>query len=182
LVESAAALVDDVTAERLVGAAAPSLTLVSTEGPVVVAELASELFVLFVYPHATGTPDPPVGSWPMIAGARGCTAQACGFRDQETRLRNLGAKIAGLSVQTIDEQRAFARRVGLTFALISDPRCELAVALHLPTFEAEGRIFYRRVTLVWESGRVIKALGNIREPERNAVDVAEWLERRRGVT
>lgn len=89
---------DDRSADSLLGAALPALTLESTAGRVDLAELAADLLILFVYPHATGLPDAPVPGWDLIPGARGCTVQACGFRDQHDRLRELQAVLAGLSV------------------------------------------------------------------------------------
>jgi peroxiredoxin len=168
-------------AERLLGAALPTLTLDSTEGRINLSELAGDLLVLFVYPHATGLPDAPVSGWDLIPGARGCTAQACGFRDHHRRLRTLGAHVAGLSVQTVEEQRAFAARVELRYPLISDPKRRLAAALGLPTFTADGRIFYRRLTLIGKGARIVKVFSPVTQPEGNAGQVATWLEAGDGV-
>jgi peroxiredoxin len=162
-------------AERVLGAALPALTLESTAGRVDLAELASDLLVLFVYPHATGLPDAPVPDWNLIPGARGCTAQACGFRDHHDRLGDLGAALAGLSAQTVVEQRAFAARVDLHYPLISDPTRQLAAVLGLPTFTAGGQTFYKRLTLIARNGRVVKVFCPVLDPERNAADVAAWL-------
>lgn len=162
--------------EGLVGTALPALALDSTAGPVDLAELGAELLVLYVYPHATGLPDAPVPDWDLIPGARGCTAQSCAFRDQHDRLTELGAELAGLSVQAVEEQREFAARVGLGYRLISDPARQLAAALGLPTFTAAGRTFYKRLTLVAREEHVVKVFYPVLEPERNAADVAAWLE------
>lgn len=163
-------------AERLLGAELPALTFESTTGPADLRELAGDLLVLFLYPHATGQPEPPVPDWDRIPGARGCTAQSCSFRDHHDRLIELGAQVAGLSVQTVDDQRAFATRVGLHYPLISDPTRQLAAALGLPTFTAWGRTFYRRLTLIAQGGRIEKVFYPVPAPERNAADVAAWLE------
>ena len=169
------AVADDDVAERLVGAIVPALTLDSTVGRINLTELTRGLLVLFVYPHATGLPDAPVSGWDVIPGARGCTAQACGFRDHHERLLGLGAEVAGLSVQTVDEQSEFAARVGLRYPLVSDPRRRLAAELGLPTFSADGQIFYRRLTLIGEGGRVVKVFSPVLQPEGNAQEVAAWL-------
>jgi peroxiredoxin len=159
------------------GRALPALRLESTGGPVALTELAADLLVLFVYPHATGLPGAPVAGWDLIPGARGCTAQSCAFRDEHARLSALGATVAGLSVQTVAEQREFAARVGLTYPLISDPERRLAAALGLPTFAAGGRAFYERLALIAVQGRVGKVFHPVPEPERNAAEVADWLKR-----
>jgi peroxiredoxin len=162
--------------DHLVGATVPSLALESTAGPVDLDDYASELLVLFVYSHATGLPGAPVRGWDQIPGAHGCTEQSCSFRDRHDRLEQLGARVAGLSAQTVDEQREFAGRVGLRFPLLSDPDRRLAAALGLPTFTAEGRTFYRRLALIARRGLVIKVFFPVAEPERNAADIVNWLE------
>jgi peroxiredoxin len=161
--------------DHLLGAALPSLRLESTAGEVDLDALATGLLVLFIYPHATGLPDAPVPGWDTIPGARGCTAQSCGFRDEHDRVADLGATIAGLSVQTAEEQREFAARVGLRFPLISDPGLRLAAALRLPTFTAGERAFYERLTLVARERSIGKVFHPVPAPERNAADVLRWL-------
>lgn len=164
--------------ERLVGGRLPSLRLDSTRGPVQLSALAERLLVLFVYPHGTGLPEPPVPEWDSIPGARGCTAQACGFRDHYARLTELGTEVAGLSVQTVDEQRQFAERVGLQYRLISDAARVLQAALGLPTFAAGDRTFYRRLTLVAERGVIAEVFDPVAAPADNAAAVMRWLEDR----
>jgi len=48
--------------------------------------------VLFAYPR-TGVPGQisPVDGWDMIPGARGCTPQACAFRDLHKEITAAGA-------------------------------------------------------------------------------------------
>ena len=176
-VERPTAVADAALADRLAGAAVPNISLPSTAGPIDLAELTAGPVALFVYPHATGLPDAPVPEWELIPGARGCTAQACGFRDSFHRLRHLGAEVAGLSVQSVDDQRQFAARGGVEYPLISDQDLRLAAELGLPTFTASGRTFYRRVTLVARDGRIAKVFSPVRDPEGNALEVASWLER-----
>ena len=168
-------LEDDGACDHLVGAVFPPLTLESTAGSVDLAELAANLLVLFVYPHATGLPGDPVPGWDLIPGARGCTAQSCAFRDQHDRLTDLGATLVGLSVQTVDEQREFAARVGLRYPLISDPARRLGAALALPTFTSGGQTFYKRLALIAAQGRIVKVFYPVVEPEQNASDAADWL-------
>jgi peroxiredoxin len=164
--------------DHLLGRRIPPLRLDSTEGPVRLSSLAEQRLVLFIYPHATGLLDPPVPQWDSIPGARGCTAQACGFRDHYARLTELGAEVAGLSAQTVSEQRDFAERVRLQYRLISDPARALEAALALPTFAAGGRSFYRRLTLVAEDDVIVKVFDPVAAPAKNAAEVVRWLESR----
>jgi len=168
--------IDADLADSLSGEPLPKLTLDSTAGPVDLAKLARDLLVLFIYPHATGLPDAPVPGWDSVPGARGCTAESCAFRDAHDRFTEVGATLAGLSVQEVDEQRRFAARVGLRYRLISDPTRRLAVALGLPTFTLSGVTFYRRLTLIAAQGRIAKTFYPIADPERHASAVLEWLQ------
>jgi len=168
--------IDADLADSLSGEPLPKLTLDSTAGPVDLAKLARDLLVLFIYPHATGLPDAPVPGWDSVPGARGCTAESCAFRDAHDRFTEVGATLAGLSVQEVDEQRRFAARVGLRYRLISDPTRRLAVALGLPTFTLSGVTFYRRLTLIAAQGRIAKTFYPIPDPERHASAVLEWLQ------
>jgi peroxiredoxin len=166
--------------DHLVGRRIPRLRLDSTHGRVLLSSLAERRLVLFIYPHATGLPEPPVPEWDSIPGARGCTVQSCGFRDHNARLTELGAEVAGLSVQTVTEQRDFAQRVGLHYRLISDPARAVEAALGPPTFLAGGRIFYRRLTLVAERAVIVKVFDPIAAPADNAAEVVHWLEDQEG--
>ena len=167
--------VDDGACDHLVGRPVPSLTLDSSLGPVSFRELAVDLAVLYVYPR-TGRPDRPVPSgWDAIPGARGCTPQSCGFRDHAAELAELGARVAGLSAQTLEEQVEFAEREHMPFPVVADPERRLGAALGLPTFEFEGLELYKRVTLVLEAAHVAKVFYPVFPPDRNAADVVAWL-------
>jgi peroxiredoxin len=170
--------VDDGACDHVEGLAVPVLTLDSSRGPVELAELGSGLAVLYVYP-ATGRPDRPVPEgWDAIPGARGCTPQSCAFRDAAEEFEELGASLAGLSAQTLDEQVEAAARLALPYPVLSDPELRLAAALRLPTFGFEGRTLYRRLTLVLERGAVARAFYPVFPPDRNAGDVLSWLRSR----
>src|SRR5947207_660089 len=74
--------VDDGACNHLQGMELPTLPLSSTSGDIVNLRDTRGLMVLLVYPR-TGTPGVPLPEgWNAIPGARGCTPEACGFRDQ----------------------------------------------------------------------------------------------------
>jgi peroxiredoxin len=167
--------VDDGACDHLRGAAVPELTRESSQGPVELSELSAELAVLYVYPR-TGRPDRPVPeAWDAIPGARGCTPQSCAFRDHAAELAEVGARVAGLSVQTLEEQNEFAERERMPFPVIADPERRVGEALGLPTFTFEDEELYRRVTLVLDAGRVAGVFYPVFPPGRNAADVIAWL-------
>jgi peroxiredoxin len=167
--------VDDGACDHLNGLAIPSLTLDSSRGPVDLAELGAERAVLYVYPR-TGRPDRAVpAGWDAIPGARGCTPQSCAFRDHAAKLAGLGARVAGLSAQSLEEQVEVAERLHLPFPVIADPERRLGAAIGLPTFEFEGATLYKRVTLVIEGGQIVKVFYPVFPPDRNAEEVLAWL-------
>ncbi|WP_434619888.1 redoxin domain-containing protein [Arthrobacter sp. A5] len=132
--------VDDGAADHLVGLAMPKLTLSATAGRKVnLADLGSGRTVIYLYP-LTGVPgtDLPDG-WDAIPGARGCSTEACDFRDHFMVLGDAGVEnVFGMSSQDTYYQHEVVDRLGLPFPMLSDPTFALADALTLPTFAAPG--------------------------------------------
>jgi len=166
---------DDGAADHLPGAHVPPLVLDSSAGPVDLAELCAERGVVYVYPRSGRPGVPLLPGWNDIPGARGCTPQSCAFRDHHAELKALGARVAGLSAQPLDDQIEFAERNRMPFPVVSDPLLRLEAELGLPTFETAGLRLYKRLTLVAECGVVVKAFYPVFPPDRNAGDVVAWL-------
>jgi peroxiredoxin len=162
---------DDGAADHLLGAEVPSLTLDSSVGPVDV----SAFGVVYVYPR-TGKPGvPSLPGWDAFPGARGCTPQSCAFRDHAAELAELGATVAGLSAQSLDDQIEFAERNHMPYPVIADPGLRLRDALHLPTFEIAGHTLYKRLAWIARDRRIEHVLYPVFPPDRNAADVVAWL-------
>src|SRR5215208_6485320 len=127
---------DDGAADHLPGTRLPPLALRATDGTDVRLGQLPGLSVVFAYPR-TGRPgeEPPGGEagWNAIPGARGCTPEACSFRDEAARFREIGVRVFGLSTQDTDYQREAVERLHLTYPLLSDASLELTRALSLPT-------------------------------------------------
>jgi peroxiredoxin len=170
--------VDDGAARHLTGASLPDITLLATAGPAVTLSKLKGASVLYVYPR-TGVPgvDAPPG-WDDIPGARGCTPQSCGFRDHAAELEMLGARVAGLSAQSLEEQEEAAARLHIPYPVIADPELLLARELDLPTFSFEGVELYKRVTLILARGRIEHVFYPVFPPDRNAAMVVAWLRAR----
>ena len=168
---------DDGAADHLPGAALPPLTLPDTGGnDVALDRLGPGRAVIYLYP-LSGRPgvDLPNG-WDAIPGARGCTPEACGFRDHHADLQAAGAHaVYGLSSQSPDYQAELADRLGLPFTILSDPDLALAEALDLPTFEASGERLFSRLTMIVADGRIEHAFYPIFPPDQHAAEVVEWL-------
>jgi peroxiredoxin len=165
---------DDGACDHLPGLEVPHLRLESSHGTVDVHDFE----VLYVYPQSGRPGRPMLPGWDAIPGARGCTPQSCGFRDHAAELAELGARVAGLSAQSLDDQEEFAERNHMPFPVISDPRRELGAALGLPTFETSGLVLYKRLALVSEGGRIVKVFYPVFPPDRNAEEVVQWLRER----
>ena len=177
---------DDGAAAHLPGTVMPPIALPSTDGGTMRVDTVPGGFarlIIYAYPM-TGLPGVPVpDGWDEIPGARGCTPQACGFRDHATELGALGAAVAGLSTQGTAYQQEAATRLRLPFPLLSDAELELTTALRLPTFgidlpaayEGGGpRTLLKRITLVVRDGRVEKVFYPVFPPDRHAEEVLAW--------
>jgi peroxiredoxin len=147
---------DDGASDHLPGARLPSVPLASTAANLVDLSALDGRTVVYCYPM-TGKPgkDLPQG-WNEIPGARGCSPQSCFFRDHHAELRNLGARVYGISTQDTDYQTEAAERLHLPFELLSDEDLEFATALGLPPFEVEGIVLLKRLTFVANGGLIRK--------------------------
>jgi peroxiredoxin len=171
--------VDDGAADHLPGAAIPPVALTATDGSSVrLDDPTAPRTVVFAYPR-TGRPneEPPGGTeaWDAIPGARGCTPQACGYRDHHAELVELGVRVFGLSSQDTDYQREAADRLELPYPLLSDESLQFADALRLPRFEHAGLTLLRRHTLVIDNGRIETVFYPVFPSDRDAETVIAWL-------
>jgi peroxiredoxin len=170
---------DDGAADHLPGAELPALSLPSTAGTDIDLRQAAAdagTLVLYIYPR-TGKPgEPLLPGWDDIPGARGCTPESCAFRDSNAEIERLGARVHGLSAQSLEDQHEFAERVQLPYAILSDPELELAAALDLPTFEVAGRRLYKRLTLIARADHIAHVFYPVFPPDRHAADVVAWLD------
>lgn len=169
---------DDGAAAHLPGMALPELALPASDGRTVqLDKLGPARTVIYLYP-LTGQPgvDLPEG-WDSIPGARGCSTEACDFRDHYADLQAAGvAEVFGLSSQSPDYQAEVVERLRLPFAMLSDPQLALADALGLPTFAAPGhRRLYSRLTLVVRNGTIEHVFYPIFPPNTHAQQVLDWL-------
>ena len=90
-----------------VGSKAPDFTLPSQSGEMVNLKdfLGRKPVVLFFYPKD----DTP-----------GCSKEACAFRDDYEEFRKLDAEVVGISSDSVESHRSFAKKYGLPFTLLSD--------------------------------------------------------------
>ena len=173
--------IDDGAARHLLGASLPSVPLAATDGTTIdLAHLAGRVIV-YAYPM-TGQPGVALPTdWDLIPGARGCTPQACAFRDHFAELKGFGVDhLFGLSTQDTAYQREAAERLHLPFALLSDHALTLGRAMNLPLMEAGGMTLLRRVTLVIDNSVISHVFYPIFPPDQHATTVIQWLATWRG--
>jgi peroxiredoxin len=168
---------DDGAAAHLPGTTVPPVELRATDGATVRLDaLGPGRTVIYAYPLTARPGTEPPHGWDSIPGARGCTPEACGFRDHHQDLRAAGAvDVFGLSSQDVDYQREVVERLHLPFRMLSDPTHSLAGALGLPTFDAGGLTLYKRLTLIIRDGVVEHAFYPVFPPDEHAQQVLTWL-------
>lgn len=161
---------------RLLGTALPDISLASTHGGRIrLGALSASRAVIYCYPRTSEPGKPAPAGWDIIPGARGCTPQACTFRDHHGELAAQGAAVFGLSTQSTAYQREMAERLHLPFAVLSDEDFAFTDGLALPTFEADGMRLVRRLTLILREQRIEAVFYPVSQPERSAEDVLGWL-------
>lgn len=167
--------IDDGLARHLLGMRVAKVSLLSTGGEQIHLSELTGRTVVYCYPR-TGQPeeDPPAG-WDRVPGARGCTPQSCAFRDHHRALRALRARVFGLSTQDTDYQREVVGRLHLPFPLLSDAQLEFASAMRLPMFEVQSMRLLKRLTVIIREGVVEHVFYPVFPPDRNAVQVLDWL-------
>jgi len=88
------------------GELAPDFTLPDQNGnELALSDLRGETLVLYFYPRA----DTP-----------GCTTQACGVRDRGAEYSAAGARVIGVSPDTVEAVKKFADKFDLEFTLLAD--------------------------------------------------------------
>ncbi len=173
---------DDGLADHLVDLPLPPITLPATDGSAVtLSELRSA--VIFAYPR-TGVPDKSPGpEWDAIPGARGCTPQACAYRDLHMEFRTLGVSVFGLSTQCTEFQREFVTRNHISFPILSDDQLRLTNAIRLPVFEypidsiggGGPSTLLRRMAWFVSAGSIRRVWYPVFPPDTNASEVLHWV-------
>jgi peroxiredoxin len=168
--------VDDGAARHLPGTAVPDISLLATDGSEVSLARLGGRTVVYAYPM-TGRPGTALpDGWDEIPGARGCTPQSCAFRDHYQDLLGAGAAhVFGLSTQDTAYQREAAERLHLPFRLLSDAALRLTTGLKLPAMLVDGATLLKRMALIIDDGIITHVFYPVFPPDRNAVEVLEWL-------
>lgn len=89
----------------------------------------------------------------------GCTKEACNFRDNLQPIRNMGAEIIGVSLDSIQSHSKFASKYGLPFPLISDKDKRIANAYGV--LKDTGTAASRVTFIIDKSGKVAKVFPKV---------------------
>lgn len=97
----------------------------------------------------------------------GCTKQACSIQDGQQQLKDAGIVVLGISHDTPESHRAFAKKHGLKFILLSDTQKEVSAA-----YGAKGWLGMaaRYTYLIDEEGIIVAILKDV-----NVSDHAEEI-------
>jgi peroxiredoxin Q/BCP len=146
------------------GKPAPDFELTSDEGELVrLSELRGQPVVVYFYPRD----DTP-----------GCTAQACGIRDNYGAFGERGAVVLGISPDDESSHVKFKQKYGLPFTLLADPDHRVADEYGV---WVERSMYGKTYMGVERSTFVIDAAGNVAKvmrrvkPDTHAQQVLEAL-------
>ena len=139
-----------------VGDPAPGFTLEDQDGSQrALEDYRGRWVVLYFYPRD----DTP-----------GCTTEACRFRDDVHRLRDLGVTVLGVSLDDTVSHQAFAEKYHLPFPLLSDPKGRVAKAYGSLFGLGPLRFARRHTFLIDPQGRIAKIYRDV-DPKTHSEEV-----------
>ena len=150
---------------NLEGKKAPAFTLEGNDGQEhSLADYKGKTVVMYFYPK-DNTP--------------GCTKEACGFRDLNTKMKKGDIVVLGVSKDSITSHNNFAEKYKLPFVLLSDP--DAAVMKKYGAFgkkvmygkEVQGTI--RSTVIIGPNGDVLKHWRTVKKAELHPEEVWEFL-------
>jgi peroxiredoxin len=125
-------------------------------------------------PYSCAIPD----GWSDVPDAPGCTGQSLALQKKEGELKErYGVRIVLLSLQSVEDQEKFRAERGLSLLMISDPLFRLYAhfgADCLPIFAHQGRLYYRRRTLILRDGDLLCSIEHPK-PERAPDDISQTM-------
>jgi len=147
-----------------VGDKAPGFTLPAQSGAPVRLQyrLGERAVVLYFYPKDD---------------TRGCTAEACAFRDSYEAFTDAGAEVIGVSSDSVGKHAAFAGKHKLPFTLLSDEDSQVRKRYGVP---AVLGLLPGRVTYVIDRRGLVRhtfnSMTNINQHVGDALEVVRQLQ------
>ena len=150
--------------ELKVGDTAPDFSLPSGTGETIALKsLRGKQVVLYFYPKD----DTP-----------GCTKEACGFRDDITRIEQANTVVLGVSSDDLTSHQKFSKKYGLPFTLLSDENAAVSKAYGVYKQKSMyGKTYWgiERSTFVIDERGKIKAVFQKVKVEGHVEDVMNVL-------
>ena len=140
------------------GTAAPDFNTRNTTGKTVhLKDFRGKKLVLYFYPKD----DTP-----------GCTVESCGLRDQYEKIRELGAEVLGVSVDSVESHQKFTEKFHLPFQLLADTDKSITKAYGVLNDKSN---MARRVTfLIDEHGKILKTFQTVK-PDQHPQEILDAL-------
>jgi len=140
------------------GTPAPNFTAQTTSGKTVhLADFRGKKLVLYFYPKD----DTP-----------GCTVESCGLRDQYQKIRELGAEVLGVSVDSVESHQKFTEKFHFPFQLLADTDKSITKAYGVLNDKSN---MARRVTfLIDEHGKILKTFQTVK-PDQHPQEILDAL-------
>jgi peroxiredoxin Q/BCP len=124
----------------------------------------------------------------------GCTAQACGFRDDIEKLDSKGIAVIGVSGDSVNTHKLFKAHHKLPFTLLADEKGEVAKAFGVPVgkggvakgagvnekgekFDVERGATISRWTVVIDKAGKVAAIDEVKKAGDDAKRVAELVKK-----
>ena len=141
-----------------VGAKAPEFSARITTGKTVhLKDYQGRKVVLYFYPKD----DTP-----------GCTVESCGLRDQYQKIRDLGAEVLGVSVDSTESHQRFTEKYHLPFQLVADTTHDITKTYGVLNDKSNTA---RRVTfLIDEEGKIVKIFQTVK-PDQHPQEILDAL-------
>ncbi len=109
----------------------------------------------------------------------GCTIEACSFRDLNKEIQKLGAKVIGVSADSVESHKKFIEKHDLSFDLWSD--FDKKLLRHFGTLVEKSMFgkkyvgIARATFIISKDGTIMKIWPKVR-PDNHAMEVLEFLQ------
>ncbi|XP_059318421.1 peroxiredoxin Q, chloroplastic-like [Lycium ferocissimum] len=143
------------------GSVPPPFTLKDQDGKdVSLSQFKGKPVVLYFYP-ADESP--------------GCTKQACSFRDSYEKFKKAGAEVVGISGDDPESHKAFAKKYGLPYTLLSDEGDKVRKEWGIPG-DLFGALPGRETYVLDKNGVVQLIYNNQFQPEKHIDETLKLLQ------
>jgi peroxiredoxin Q/BCP len=103
---------------------------------------------------------------------KGCTIEACSFRDRLQPIRALWTEVVGVSVDSIESHKKFAEKNGLNFPLVSDD--DKRISQTYGVLSEDGSRAERVTFIINREGKIAKTFMNV-DVTKHTHEVVEAL-------